>query len=274
MPEHDDDPRPSWACALHKPPAEAQKWYRADDGYVTCSGCLDKLRRLLRDIGDGYRRLDATPGSNGEAGTRGAPGFRSTPAANLSVVVMRDRRSLPYETTMDLVQYVWDPLADLTLEPGQHGPPAGAYVERREVWVGADGRTHTEQSRAVLSVPGALSGICHGIADMRDQQHPRGDVDDLLRWLDGQLDWLTRQDWVTEPAAELHRLDAQIRGVHDPRRRIGTCPNTVDEGPGTRECGSALYAPIRTDVIHCTACGRSWPRSEWLRLGALLQQAS
>lgn len=274
MPEH--EPRPSWACQLHRPPTDGQPWMKADGGYTTCDGCLNRLRSTLRDIGTGYARLAATPGGSGDHGGRGAPGFRSTPAANLNVVAMRDPRSLPYETKMDLTVYVWDPLADLTLEPGQHGPPAGAYVEKREVWLGQDGRTHTEQARAVLSVPGALAGICRGIADMRDLTYPRGGVDTLTRWLDNQLDWLTRQDWVAEPAAELRRLAAQIRGVHEPRRRIGPCPNTIDEGDHTRVCGAPLYAPVRDDTIWCHApgCGRRWPRDKWLDLGQIMQRSA
>ncbi|GAA4685654.1 hypothetical protein GCM10023215_21120 [Pseudonocardia yuanmonensis] len=55
---------------------------------------------------------------------------------------------------------------------------------------------------------------------------------------------------------------------------ISTCPNVVDEGETTRECGAKLRAPLRDDMIHCRACGRRWPRNEWEHLGQLLQAAA
>lgn len=267
------EPRPSWACQLHRPPKPGQSWMKADPSYTTCGGCLNNLRSTLRDIGDLYARLDATPGGSGEHGSRGAPGFGSRPPASLTVVAMRDRRTLPYALARDAVTYVFDPNADHVLQPGQLGPPRGEFTERREVWYGADGRPHQESDHGVLSVPATLAGIAAGIADMRELQAPAGGVPEVVRWLDGQLDWLTRQDWVGEPAGELHRLAAQIRGVNEPRRRIGTCPNVIDEGATTRPCTAPLYAPLRTDSISCNACKRVWHRSEWLRLGDLLNAA-
>lgn len=257
--------RPSWACQLHAVPAPSQSWMKADPGYVTCSGCLDRLRATLRTIATTYYLLDARPGSSGDSQGRGSPGFRSTPAANLNVVVMRDPRSIPYETPHDAVQYVWDSDA----EDG-----GGAYVERREVWFGADGRGHTEQAHAMLSIPGTLAGIARGIASMRDLAPPQGGVGDLARWLDGHLDWLTRQDWVSQSAREIHRLAAQIRGTQEPRRKIGHCPNTIDQGDTTRPCAAPLYAPVRGDTISCATCSRRWGRADWLRLGRLLHDAA
>ena len=268
-----DEPRPSWACQLHRPPKPGQDWMKTDDGYTTCGGCLNNLRSTLRNIGDMYARLDARPGNNGEHDGRGAPGFGSCPPATLTVVAMRDPRTLPYAIAQDDTVYVCDPNADHTLQPGQYGPPRGEYTERRDVWYGADGRPHQESDHGVLSVPATLAGIAAGIADMRDLTAPRRDVPALIRWLDNQLDWLTRQNWVAEPAGEIHRLAAQIRGVNEPRRRIGVCPNIIDEGATTRPCRAALFAPLRTDSISCTTCKRVWHRSEWLRLGDLLNAA-
>ncbi|MBW0088252.1 hypothetical protein I4I73_03355 [Pseudonocardia sp. KRD-184] len=265
---------PSWACHLHSPPAEGKQWAPADQGYRTCSGCLNRLRSTLQDVANLYAALDATPMSGGEHGGRGAPGFGSKPAAALNVVAMRDRRTLPYALARDAAVYVFDPTADHNLQPGQLGPARGEYVEKRDVWYGADGRPHQESDHGVLSVPATLAGIAAGIAGMRDLPPPGGSVADLIRWLDAQLDWLTRQDWVAEPAGELHRLASQIRGVTDPRRRVGVCPNVIDEGPTTRVCKATLFAPVRGDSISCRVCKRVWPRSEWLRLGSMLKEAS
>jgi len=50
---------------------------------------------------------------------------------------------------------------------------------------------------------------------------------------------------VTELDIALRRLVAQLRPVTgDPRRPIGLCPNTIDDGEHTRECGTRLYAPL------------------------------
>lgn len=254
---NDTTTRPDGSCLLHHPPADGKPCARADDGYRTCSACLDRLRTALRDIRGLYANLNATPGAHGDVAGRATPGFTSRPAANLNVIVMRDRRSLPYEVARDTVDYVWDPDAD-------------AYTEKRDVWIAADGRAHTEQARATLSVPATLAGIAQGIADLRHLTPPCAQVPDLVRWLDNQLDWLTRQDWVAEPAVELHRLVAQLRGVEQPRRRIGECPNTLDEGDTTRQCKAPLFAPLRGDTIVCHACGRRWERHQWLNLGDLL----
>lgn len=270
---HDTLERPSNACLVCPPPRQVGHWRPADKGYRTCSLCYDQLRETLHEIADRYDRLDATPGASGDHGGRGAPGFGSRPPASPHIIVMTDWRSKSCEVSSDGVQYVWDPLADTTLEAGQHGPPAGAYVEKREVWYGADGRGHSEQDNPPRSIPGALAGLAGLIAEERASDGTQSrNVHTLVRWIDHQMDWLTRQELVSDVHRELHELVAQLRAVTgDPRSRIGTCPNTIDEGEHSRECGAKLYAPTRGDTITCAACGRRWPRPEWEDLGRLLQ---
>ena len=265
--------RPEWACLLHYAPASGCSFTRADDGYRTCARCLDRLRDDLQDVSRRYLLLDPRPGASGDHGSRGAPGFGSRPAASPHIICMTDRRSKSCEVATDATVYVWDPLADTTLEAGVLGPPAGAYVDKREVWYGRDGRAHTEQERPPRSVPAALASWAGLVAEERDiTTAVSTDVHDLCRWLDQHLDWITRQDLAADFATEIRELVAQLKPVtgEPGRRHIGLCPNVIDEGAHSRECGAKLFAPLRGDSIECRACDRVWLRNEWLRLGDLL----
>lgn len=268
------DSRPDSACLLCPPPSDGKNWRIPDAGYRTCSHCLDRLRDDLQDVSKRYLLLDPRPGASGDHGSRGAPGFGSRPPASPHIIAMTDVRSKSCEVTSDATLYVWDPLAEDTLEPGQYGPPAGAYTARRDVWYGRDGRAHTEQENPPRSVPATLSSWAFLIAEERDLDSiPPADVHGLCRWLDQHLDWLTRQDMVGDFAHEIRKLVAQLKPVtgEPGRRHIGLCPNVIDEGDHSRECGARLYAPLKGDSIDCRACGRLWPRTEWLRLGDLLE---
>lgn len=271
----DSPDKPSGSCLLCPPPREGQGWRLADRGYLTCSSCLDKLRETLQDIAKRYARLDPTPGASGDHGGRGAPGFGSRPPASPHVIVMTDRRSKSCEVSSDGIAYVWDPLADTVLQPGQYGPPAGAYVEKREVWYGADGRAHSEEARPPRSIPGTLDALAGWVAEEREIKPPeKRSVPDLALWLDQQLDWITRQELVVDIAQDLRRLHTQLKPVTgDQRVKVGECPVTIDQGAHTIECGTPLYAPTKGDTIICPnpACGGKWPRPEWERLGQILQ---
>lgn len=241
MPDTPETERPTWACVLHLPPTDHRKWAKADDGYLTCSSCYDRLRDLLKDIVARYHRLDPAPGASGDHGTRGAPGYGSRAPASEHIIAMRDRRSSRVART----------------------------------WLGRDGRLHQESERPPLSVHGVLDTIAWDIAEQRglDGPGPRSDVDDLARYIDQHMDWITRQPVIVEIAHDLRELAAQLKPVTgDPgRRHIGLCPSVIDQGETTTECGARLYAPLRGDSIECTSCRRVWPRSEWLRLGDLLE---
>jgi hypothetical protein len=231
----DDTPRPqrpTWACLLHSPPTGDQHWVRADDGYVTCEGCLAKLRKNLADVADRYNRLDPTPGATGETGTRGAPGFRSTPAASLHIVALRDHRS----------------------------------STEAHIWRGADKRIHAESTRAPASIRSVLETEAVNIAELRGMDLPTGDVADLVRWLDRQLDWLTRERIVVEFAAVIRGLRTQLMPVTgDPRIWVATCPNIITADGHQVECGANLYYPSSGDTIMCgnPPCKRKWHRTRW-----------
>lgn len=267
--------RPPRACLLCPPPRKVGAWRLADEGYRTCAGCLDRLRDTLREVAARWAALDPAPGGQGEHGGRGAPGFGSRSPGSDHVIAMRDDRS---GTSMaeDATVYEWDPLADDVLESGQYGPPRGAFVAKRRGWRGADGKIHRESERPPLPVRGELGRMAFYIAEARDMTGPKPwSVTAIVAWLDGQLDWVTRQDGVGAFAATVRELAAQLRPMtgEPGARKIGQCPNVIDEGEHTRECGADLRAPLRGDEIRCRACARRWPREEWLALGRTLQVA-
>lgn len=270
------DVRPAHACVTCPPP-KTNAWWPAHPGFKTCDDCYDSMRDTLQEIAQRYHILDPSPGGTGEPGGRGAPGFGSRPAAVPHVITMRDFRSKPCEVSIDAVLYVWDPLADTILEPGQYGPPSGAYVEKREVWLGRDGRGHAEQERPPRSIPGTLSGLATMIAEERDMTAPTTrQVPELVRWLDAQMDWITRNDLVEDLWEEFRALAAQLRPVTGVpgKRCIGLCPNVIDDDNGPRRCRARLYAPTTGDTITCATCEKRWPREEWVALGASSQKAS
>jgi len=240
----DEEPtRPTWACATCLPPSPGRTWARADPSFATCSSCYTRLRDQLAEVDERFLLLDPRPGASNEQGSRGAPGFVSRPPLNLGVVAMRDPRS-----------------------------SRDAYT-----WLAADGRVHHEELRPPLSVQSVLSTVAWSVAEFRGMAGPADDagVHDLVRWLDNRITDITRHgELVTELSAALRELLGQLRPrTGDSRKKVGTCPVTIDEGGSTRECGTALYAPLASsgsDVIRCPACGEKWEQDEWLHLGDLL----
>jgi hypothetical protein len=200
------------------------------------------MRERLVEISERYDELDPTPGASGMDGARGAPGFGSRSPAADTVIAVQDWRS----------------------------------AREARVWLGADGRVHRESERPALSVLAELWTLARHVAAARELVGPTVlTVAELARWLDGQLDWVTRQDGVGAFDRVLRELVGQLRPLtgEPGAKRIGACPNTLDEGHHTRECGEPLYAPLRGDEIACRACRRRWPREEWLALGRTLQVA-
>lgn len=272
------DPRPDWACLLCRPPEDDQEWTRAHDAYTTCDKCHEKLCQRLTDIVDRYDRLDTTPGSSGDHGTRGAPGFGSRSPASDHIIVMRDWRSKSHEVGHDTIRYRWDPDVTHQLAKGVHGPveAPGAYV-KADGWVAGDGKLHTEQERPPRSIPFTLGCLTQMVAEDRDMTPPQTRlVPQLAHWLNQQSDYITRQDWVGDIDDELRSLLKQLMPVTgDPKIWIGDCPNTLDEGEHTRECRAPLYAPTdssKDDTIRCPnpECNRKWTRAQWVDLGVLL----
>jgi len=229
--------RPDGSCLLCPPPLGIRRWRRADPGYRTCWDCCDRLREDLKSVSARYQKLSPMPVGGVQVGSRGVPGFGSRPPGSVHIMAMRDSRS----------------------SPDAH------------VWMGADRRVHSEDERPPLSVWSVLMIEAVDVAERREFTTPDADTDvaDLVRWLDNQLDWLTRQDSVVEFASVVRQLLAQLKPVTgDARRLIGHCPTPLDEG---RVCGVRLYAPADGDTVRCRACDTSWDGDYWLRLGAMLK---
>lgn len=237
--------RPERACVLHPPPRRVGAWRLADEGYRTCSDCLDHVREQLREVGTRWAVLDPRPGAQGEQGGRGAPGFGSCSPGSDHVIAMRDDRS----------------------------------SRSARVWIGSDGKVHRESQRPPLSVQGELGAMARFVADARGMAGPGSwDVPAVVAWLDGQLDWITRQAGVVEFARTVRELVSQLRPVTGERRAVyvGKCPNPVEQGDEVRSCGARLYAPQGSDEIReiqCRTCERRWDPSEFLHLGRTLQAA-
>jgi len=185
----------------------------------------------LGDISSRYDQLDSSPGGSAGDGTPAPKGFGSKPPANLHIIVMRDPRS----------------------------------STDAKVWVGGDGRVHAESERPPLSVYGVLDTWAWDVAEQRGvDSHGQSTVDGLCIFLDTHLDWITRQDAVKDFHADLRRLLSQLMpATGDKRIALARCPNSIDEGEHTRDCGANLYAPTRGSTIKCGACGRGWTRDSW-----------
>ena len=133
-------------------------------------------------------------------------------------------------------------------------------------------RNHRRPRRDPHSVPGVLA---EWIAELVEEKHltqaPPRTVAAMCQLLDHNLHYITRQEWVVEFTAELGALRRQLVEVNEPRRVIGRCPNTLDEGVTTRVCGAVLFAPLLGDTIECWACQRVWTRRKWMELGDLIK---
>lgn len=236
---------PENACLTHRPPKPDKPWRLADPGYRTCSSCYDRIHGLLSpltmdkderpdSIPGLYELLDPTPGHS-ESGRRG-PGFAPRSPASDHIIVMTDHRS-------------------------------------RAMLIGRDYDPETDGLTWPRSVPGGLYAIAADLKNRRGLTEPLpGTVTALSLLIDAHLDWLTRQDDIDDVHSDLRELHRQLKtAAGSPRRFIGLCPNTIDEGEHTRACGARLFAPLYGDTIECWACGRPWTRHEWMRLGDLLE---
>lgn len=245
-------PPPDDACLTHHPPSASQPWQRASPGYRTCGPCCDRmhewLSRASRDEDgwpDGipglYAMLDPRPRRTlTSRDIRRPQRWGRSPAVD-HIVAMRDARTAARI-------YPHDPCA----------APAILQSWVRYVW-------EERFDAAALEQPDYLQRVRELLASATN-------VNTAAAWLDRQLDWLTRQEVITEFHEELRELRSALRNVGSRRVKIGHCPNTIDEGQRTRECGAALFVPLYSDVITCWApdCRRRWTRDQWLALGDLM----
>jgi hypothetical protein len=241
--------RPQAACVVCPPPRGNRAWTLADSRCATCGSCYDKIRERLAEVAERYLRLDACPAGSRPPGSRGAPGFHPRPPGAVHVMAMRDPRS----------------------------------SQDARVWVGSDGRVHTESTRPALSVYGALNLLAWSIAEHRGVSGPddRDDVYALLRFVDRHVGYVTRHaELAVETDQTLRDLVGALRPVTgDARRQVGTCRAEVDPEEGAEQaepdeegvfyCGAPLFASVafrEGEEVVCGACGARYPMDEWLAL--------
>lgn len=228
--------RPEGACLTHLPPKDGRHWRRPPPGHLICGDCHDHIARMLSPIAvDKDGRPDGVPGLFALLNPR--PGNNGD----------RGRRA-----------------------PG-FGPrsPANDFVISQR-----DYRTVHVDPGDPHSVLGVLDEWVHLVADALKAEHlPARTALDMCRFLTNRLDFIVRQDLITNFEAELRALVSQMRNL-GPKVPIGDCPNTLEvDDEHTRECGAKLFAPLKWSedtIIRCWSCGRPWPREDWPELGKLL----
>ncbi len=181
-----------------------------------------------------WERLDPNPTVSGLADRR-APGFASEPPCRLDVIVMRDRRSVPWE----VVEVWYEPL-----HPGV---------------VGVDdlANPHYEDA-APRPVETSVAGLADAVWEALGYDdlwgslgwHPAPPVRSVAehcRWLHTHLHQLTAADDAADLFRDLAELHDQLRpAAGDPKPRpVADCTGWVLD-PVTREkveCGAPLYLP-------------------------------
>lgn len=126
------------------------------------------------------------------------------------------------------------------------------------------GTTPTNDRRGTL---GTLLAIATEIAETRGlpgniPNHVYGAAD----YIDKNTDWLTTQEWVTEPFHELRKLHRRISdavGIYRPKP-VGTCHLINDDT--TTPCGGPLMANPYGGV-KCLRCRATWDANHLRQLG-------
>jgi hypothetical protein len=233
--------RPDGACVIHPPPRNDQPWERADRGYLTCWGCYKRVRSWLVPY---TRDRDGRPAS--------IPGLYAILSA---------------------VPGLHPVAGDSGLRTPAFGPRSPANDTVIAMTDHRSTRNHRWPAGDPHSVPGVLAEWVAQLAVSKNLTGPPPrSVLAMCQVLDRNLGYITRQAWVVEFAIELGWLRRQLVEVNQPRKVIGRCPNTIDEGLTTRRCGAMLFAPVYGDHIECWApdCRREWARREWFKLGGLI----
>lgn len=163
-------------------------------------------------------------------------------------------------------------------------PKVGADTGRRAPGFGSrspadDTVIAMADHRTVWAKPGDLHNpdiILSGWRDVLREEtgdtfFPLGPVE-CAQYLAKRRAWVTRQPWVADMWPEIKEVRDQLAnyGGESGRVRAGRCPNLMDTGG---KCGTRLYVAFGCDSIRCGGCGTVWPRTRWLLLGAMIEEA-
>lgn len=204
--------------------------YPTVHGWQCCDPCADRLAGLLGDIGDHYATLTtADELIPRKSGERGSPGYGSRSPAVDAILVHTDIR---------------------TRWTSEAGYGALAVVESWARMIRTDRSIDTPPERMRDTVPGGRVTMSRELRTIR------------FHW-----DWLLRQDWLPDFAADmrdtLHSLK-HVGNLAERVMRVGPCPVIDDDG---QPCSAMLRVRANDDHITCRACGTVWRRDAWHQLG-------
>lgn len=91
-------------------------------------------------------------------------------------------------------------------------------------------------------------------------------VDEAFRRLHAHWDWITRQEWVSDLAAQAHVVLGQVRSANGirPPAKVGECWASTEDGV----CGATIYAPASGSVATCPRCGAQYEAMTILEMEA------
>lgn len=210
-----------------------------------CPGCVDTMRRRLREIETYAAMLPHMLEPMRDDAARRAPGFSSAPPLRIEAAVALDKRSRPGAS----VDRDWDPEID---DP--------------------------EHTSSILS---ALHSMARWIRE--EQQIPEPvKAPTIVRevgYLLGAIEWSAHQQWVDDLFEEIRRLHAQDR-----RLAKDVPPGPLGGGCLTVTCnGQVFWVPDITDpekpgetldAARCDSCNRLYYGTDLVRLKLGRREAS
>lgn len=160
---------------------------------------------------------------------------------------------------------------------GRRGPGFGSRSPANDTIIALhDPRTTWTEDTRFHNPLNVVGGWARILLEETGSDAPIGSVHDAARFLARRIDWVTRQPWVDSLWTEVREVHSQLRSItgEGKRRYIAPCPNPLNADRADEElryCGVRLFAPVYGDTIRCGSCEREWPRSEWMRLGNLVE---
>jgi hypothetical protein len=202
-----------------------------------CHGCVNRMRKQLRELEDYAVILACTMGPLRGGPSRRSPGYGSRSPARDDVIVALDVRSRAGDVDED-------------------GEAITRRPEDRDTWT--------------RSIPGAIRQLACWLREEADQSDPvRWTLTTEIAYILGRIEACAMEQWVDDLASDIKELHAQARVLAgDPSPRpLGTCMVV--------ECGGDVYRFERPglDGAQCRSCQRLYDGLDLLRLGAAAKGA-
>ncbi len=201
-----------------------------------CDGCIDVMRRRLRDIETYAAMLPHLMQPLRGIAARRAPGYSSTPPVRIDALVALDPRSRP-----------------------------GASVDR-------DWDPEIDDDHAMPSILGALHSMARWIREEQELPEPSRapTIAREIGYLLGAITWCARDQWITELFDEIHDLHGHFRRlVKDaPPRALSDCLEVGCIGSvfWTRDIPDDQQPGQTHDAAKCVDCGRIYSGVDLIRL--------